>query len=325
MRYLNNLLICALIGVATTCALHAQTDIPRLLSYQGVLTDAQGTPLVGEKTLTIGLYDQVSGGNALYSEKHTVDIDARDSGVFAIEIGNGQKVSVQDFITLPFDRQYYVGIQVGSTELTPRTRLTSAPYALHAAVADSLRGFTPPGVPVGTIVAYYGEIREGETVESLKREGWLFCDGEPFDDDDFPQLRALLGNESTPDLRGLFLRGANQNRRGDERGGEFADPGDSRGVNRGPNGPFGHPGSTSGQRIGSVQSDTIQSHRHDVSDRTVDVSEQPHAGEEGWWSFQSGAGLWVNELQTVGGRTVASGGPENRPNNVAINWIIKAR
>jgi hypothetical protein len=53
-------------------------------------------------------------------------------------------------------------------------------------------------IPVGTIIAYYGPVSP---------DGFLACDGAPFDTVTYKKLYGLLGSALTPDLRGCFLRG----------------------------------------------------------------------------------------------------------------------
>jgi hypothetical protein len=53
-------------------------------------------------------------------------------------------------------------------------------------------------IPVGTIIAYYG---------SVSPDGFLACDGNPYDTVTYKKLFELLGSALTPDLRGYFLRG----------------------------------------------------------------------------------------------------------------------
>lgn len=98
---------------------------PRLLSYQGVLTDnASNLVPDGAYDITFRLFDVVSGGVALYTETQTGTIVQR--GGFSVLIGS--VVS----LTLPFDKIYYLEIQVApdATPLTPRVRLADSPYAL---------------------------------------------------------------------------------------------------------------------------------------------------------------------------------------------------
>lgn len=54
------------------------------------------------------------------------------------------------------------------------------------------------GVPVGTVITFYG---------TTAPEGYLACDGASFSTSDYPALFAVLGSSILPDLRGTFLRG----------------------------------------------------------------------------------------------------------------------
>lgn len=54
------------------------------------------------------------------------------------------------------------------------------------------------GVPVGTVINYYG---------TTAPEGYFICDGSTFSQTDYPELAALLGSTLLPDLRGEFVRG----------------------------------------------------------------------------------------------------------------------
>jgi hypothetical protein len=112
----------ALIFVLTVQVSWAQ--IPKQISYQGVLTDAGGTPVAnGTYSLTFTIYDAATGGSALWTE--TQGAVATASGVFNVILG-----SVAD-LDIEFDEQYWLGVKVGTgAELVPRTPLTAAPYSL---------------------------------------------------------------------------------------------------------------------------------------------------------------------------------------------------
>lgn len=107
-------------------------QIPRTMSYQGVLKDAGGNPVTDTKTITFRLYDAVDAvtGSAIWSEQLTVQID---NGVFSVILG--ETTALPDLFPAPA----WLGIDVGATgeELSPRTRLTSSPYSFHALRADT--------------------------------------------------------------------------------------------------------------------------------------------------------------------------------------------
>lgn len=106
-------------------------QIPRTISYQGVLSDASGNLIPnGNHQLTLKLYTIATGSTAIYTEVQTVPVV---KGVFNAIIGSVTAIPV----TVAFDRAYFLGVSVdGGTELSPRTALVSAPYALRASYAD---------------------------------------------------------------------------------------------------------------------------------------------------------------------------------------------
>ncbi len=54
------------------------------------------------------------------------------------------------------------------------------------------------GNPVGTVIMY---------ASAIAPQGYLVCDGSSFSAKLLPQLHRLLGKNTTPDMRGLFVRG----------------------------------------------------------------------------------------------------------------------
>ncbi|MFH1245217.1 MAG: discoidin domain-containing protein [Candidatus Omnitrophota bacterium] len=102
-----------------------KVTVPRLIHFQAALGDADKTPLTGDYTLTFRLYDTASGGVPLWEETQS-DV-AVEGGRVDVELGS---VTVLD---IAFDQQYWLGVEVGNDgEMTPRFKLTSAPYALTA-------------------------------------------------------------------------------------------------------------------------------------------------------------------------------------------------
>jgi hypothetical protein len=101
----------------------ARAQAPSTMSYQGVLTDASGNLVAdGNYSLTFRIYDVASGGAALWTEAQGV---TTEKGGFSVILGQVTPLA------LPFDKPYWLGIQVFSeAELAPRVRLASSPYAL---------------------------------------------------------------------------------------------------------------------------------------------------------------------------------------------------
>ena len=153
-------------------------------------------------------------------------------------------------------------------------------------------------VPLGTVQAYMGA---GSYLTYLETTGGYLCDGRAISSLDSltgsekNALKALLqsgGNPDSdhlPDMRGYFLRGAD---------------------NGSGNDPDVAARSGSGAKLGSAQTDRLQSHSH-----TVNADAAAGAGT----SVATSAGT------TTTVTTNATGGNETRPKNIYVNWIIKAK
>ena len=114
------------------CAVLAHADVPRTMSYQGVLRDDDGNTVPDDSySIEFNIYDVEVGGTSLWTETQSVDV--RD-GLFNVILGSTTPLDID------FDVQYWLGITIeAESELDPRIKLTSAPYALRAAVADSVK------------------------------------------------------------------------------------------------------------------------------------------------------------------------------------------
>ncbi|HOX06842.1 MAG TPA: hypothetical protein PK280_10605 [Planctomycetota bacterium] len=96
------------------------------------MTDAStGDPRTGSFNITFRIYDQASGGAALWTETQAA-VPVNTKGVFSVMLGGVTALN------LSFDSQYWMSIQVGSeTELAPRYQLASAPYAIRSKTSES--------------------------------------------------------------------------------------------------------------------------------------------------------------------------------------------
>lgn len=117
-------------------AVRTSAQIPRTISYQGVLADPKGTFINdGNHSLKLTLYPTATGGTSIFTEVQAVPVVR---GIFNVIIGSATAIPA----TLSFDRAYFLGVSVdGGAELSPRTALTAVPYALYAAraaIADGL-------------------------------------------------------------------------------------------------------------------------------------------------------------------------------------------
>ena len=126
------------IAIVALFSLDILAQVPRIISYQGVLTDNQGNLLPdGNRTLTLKLYDNLFSAVPIYTESQTVPVV---KGIFNVIIGSVNPITN----SINFDRAYFLGVSVDfGSELSPRTALTTAPYALRAERANVAETLAP--------------------------------------------------------------------------------------------------------------------------------------------------------------------------------------
>ena len=109
----------------------SSTAIPKMISYQGVLTDVEGNPLDTTVSMTFTIYDASSGGTALWTETHGfVTVTA---GVFSVLLG-----SITPIPTSVFDQpDRWLGLVVGGDPEMDRERILSVPYAYTCGSGDA--------------------------------------------------------------------------------------------------------------------------------------------------------------------------------------------
>jgi hypothetical protein len=98
-------------------------DAQASLSIQGILKKSNGVAVEdGTYNITFKLYTAAVGGSAIWTETQSgVEVS---SGIYSTILGNATALNI------PFNQVYFLGVTIGSSELTPRIQLTSAPYAL---------------------------------------------------------------------------------------------------------------------------------------------------------------------------------------------------
>ncbi len=121
MNELFSKLCCLFLALLFAGAVQAQSNAT--LSFQGILKKSNGVAVEdGTYAITFNLYDTEQGGTALWTETQP-DVEVT-SGIYSVLLGTIEP------LTIAFDKIYYLGLKVGSSEMTPRFKLTSAPYAL---------------------------------------------------------------------------------------------------------------------------------------------------------------------------------------------------
>jgi len=130
----HKMYLLTVIAMGLAVAFSALAEVPRLINYQGILTDLQGDPLDGTYDLTFRIYpDSIAPpGLFTWTEVHT-GVTITD-GLFNVILGRHTPLWQGLFAY----EERWLGITVGTEhEIAPRTRITSVPWALRAAIADS--------------------------------------------------------------------------------------------------------------------------------------------------------------------------------------------
>ncbi|MCB1123575.1 MAG: tail fiber protein [Verrucomicrobiae bacterium] len=322
---------------------------PNYFNYQGLLKDNVGDPLdSGAYTMEFNIFDAALDG-ALIWGPFLFDDGTDEGHSKLVQVANGQfnvilgptDTSGRNLAEVFSGDSAFVQLSVnGGIPILPRQQILSTPYSFKAATAATLEYLPPVQYrnPAGMIAPFAG------TVDKIP-EGWLLCDGSEFKTTDHPELFDAIGQSwggrqevdgetvtnyfKLPDLRGMFLRGANNGR--DD---GYADPNAGSRVDG-----LGNPSEDSG----SLQGNTISVHRHvwgstNGSSNYIDTWD---AGGTQYRFLQNGGSLQIEngilsatiednypdvihnrETYTKPGSTVIQSG-ESRPNNAAVNYIIK--
>ncbi len=133
--------------LALTLAVSAQiasAGIPKNISYQGVLRNADGSFVQnGQYSMKFKIYDSQNNGVLLWNEVDTLSVT---QGVFNAYLGKNTSLN------LAFDIQYWISVTVGTDPELARVPLVSTPYAFHAVMADTAQ------VSVGPVVIPDGSV-----------------------------------------------------------------------------------------------------------------------------------------------------------------------
>lgn len=105
------------------------TSVPRTMTYQGILKDGDGNPILNEsKDIIFRIYDDATVGELEWGE--TIQITTDDGGYFTATLNN---------LEIPFDEDYWLELEVDSEILSPRQKLNMVAYAAVSDTADYAR------------------------------------------------------------------------------------------------------------------------------------------------------------------------------------------
>lgn len=282
------------IGLLIIANANAQTNVTTSgMSIQGIARDENNAAIanIDQLGLVFSVYYLTPANAEQVILTKSASVKTDNFGVFSyvLDINEAQYGLISS-------QSAYLKVVQGSVVFS-NEKLQAVPYAI----------FAQNGVPTGSIIPFIG------TAAPI---GWLLCDGKPFTDDvTTAKLKALLGSTNTPNLNGMFLRGA----------GSTADN-----LHTGPN-------------LKSVQQENLKEHLHSVNLNTTPNGAHTHdlyfsndnysgtgGGTTGLeddrpddFNITRTTTSSGNHTHSVSGNTGNTGGTETRPINYGVNYIIK--
>jgi len=124
-------------GKAAPLAAMAPTAVPALVPYSGTAMSLDGKQLTGEVAITFLIFKEVQGGEPLWVETQTVSLDA--TGHYLVQLGASSPAGLPT-TTFASGEGRWLEAQIAGQEPRPRVLLSSVPYAMKAADAETLGG-----------------------------------------------------------------------------------------------------------------------------------------------------------------------------------------
>jgi hypothetical protein len=184
------------------------------------------------------------------------------------------------------------------------------------------------GWVVGEIKTFAVGADSKDLIGQLAKQGWVEAAGQSAIRKDFDELWKIMGTDwgsadntnvfFLPDLRGLLLRGWNHSKTppkdftGSPYNGELQSLADQRVSPRPEFAPTVGNGGSSGDHVGSMESDMVGSHTHKYARNanSYHLANDDHTAQNIWGDWNTNAD------------TGAAGGPETHPPNAYVMYFI---
>lgn len=104
--------------------------VPKVISYQGRLTNDTGNLINGSYNMQFSLYDSLTGGNLIWGPETQNNVPVSD-GIFNAYIG-----SVTSIAGIDFSKRYWLQLNVSGSDFSPRIQLSAVPYSFNSYYLD---------------------------------------------------------------------------------------------------------------------------------------------------------------------------------------------
>jgi hypothetical protein len=137
-------------------------QIPKVISYQGILTDTAGIAKPdGLYNFTFLMYEASSGGNALWSESKKLNVK---NGLFSTNLGDNTPFGND----VKFDKPCWLSIQIESdAELPSRIMLTPTAYSISSINSDTAEYAKQFNIDNGQVVRSINGLKDNITLKGL--------------------------------------------------------------------------------------------------------------------------------------------------------------
>ena len=132
---MHRVLAAVIAGCLALVATPSMAQVPQVLGYHGMLTDASGKPVPSttKYKVTFSIFKSLTAtGTAPWSEQQQVQPDP--DGYFSVQLGSTTPFPVGLFGS----GELYLELRVETQTLSPRQRIVSSPYSLLASAGGTL-------------------------------------------------------------------------------------------------------------------------------------------------------------------------------------------
>src|SRR3989339_818742 len=119
-------------------------EVPMLVNYPGKLSDKNGSPITGSKSIKFAFFDAETAGSEKWSGTYSVEVT---KGVFNVLLGSGTSPFSS---TLDFNANYWLQITVEGEVMSPRQRISSVGYSIRSEYSNRAEVVNTPLVYTGS-------------------------------------------------------------------------------------------------------------------------------------------------------------------------------